>query len=99
MPPGRTSFVRLLAQIARLRLRGYQDRRMAAARQHSASQVQFASLVRRSSMSKSLGFCVESAAKGVPLFTDIMVILRSAMVALVVLGGYSACAQEFTLHD
>jgi len=30
---------------------------------------------------------------------DVMVILRSAIVALIVLGGYSARAQQFTLPD
>jgi hypothetical protein len=48
---------------------------------------------------KNLGFRVELAAKRVPLLKDHMVILRSAMVALLVLGGYSACAQQFTLPD
>ncbi len=45
------------------------------------------------------GFCVELAAKGVPVLKDVMLVLRSAMVALVVLSGYSARAQEFTLPN
>jgi len=50
-------------------------------------------------MLKRLGFRVKLAANGVPLVTDVMVILRSAMVVLVVLSGYCARAQQFTLPD
>ncbi len=50
-------------------------------------------------MLKRLEFRAESAASGVPLCMDVMSILRSAIVALVVLSGYFAAAQEFTLPD
>ncbi|MBI3475911.1 MAG: hypothetical protein HY010_09275 [Acidobacteria bacterium] len=39
------------------------------------------------------------AARSVPLWMAMMTVLRPAIVALIVLTGYSACAQQFTLPD
>jgi hypothetical protein len=50
-------------------------------------------------MLKRQGFLALWAACGVPLWIDIMTILRSAILALVVLTGYSAGAQQFTVPD
>jgi hypothetical protein len=58
--------------------------------------VQFASLWSRDRMLKTLGILSQYAACGVPLCMYIMIILRSAILALVVLTGYSAGAQRFT---
>ena len=50
-------------------------------------------------MLKRLGFRGKNAACGVPLCTNMMTVLRSAIVSLVVLTGYSAPAQQFTMPD
>src|SRR5262249_48596180 len=48
---------------------------------------------------KRLRFRAEWAARGVRLDSAMMSILRSALVSLAVLTGYSALAQQFTLPD
>jgi len=48
---------------------------------------------------QTLGFCATGAADGVPPVMCIMTILRSAMLAIVWLTGYSAWAQEFNLPE